>query len=148
MSGEPDDKALREKLATIINAHWRDNWTAETILECANVPICYALEAMKAVTQPAFSELKLEETGDANFWRVMDRGRWIAVIQFNGELMEARQVEIGRQLANAAAAVDLLAMATLAYQIMGKHRLGGADQNPHAIMDRLGSAILKAGGKL
>lgn len=48
------------------------------------------------------SDLKIIPTGDANFWRLMDGDRWIAVIQFNGELLEARQVEIGQRLAAAA----------------------------------------------
>lgn len=39
------DAELNADLASIINAHWSDTWTAGSILECSNVPICYALEA-------------------------------------------------------------------------------------------------------
>lgn len=46
--------------------------------------------------------MEIVPTGDANFWRLLENGRWIAVIQFNGELLEARQLEIGRLLAAAA----------------------------------------------
>lgn len=41
--------------------------------------------------------LRIIPTGDANFWRLMEGDRWIAVIQFNGEMLEARQIEICRQ---------------------------------------------------
>lgn len=47
-----------------------------------------------------------------------------------------------------AAAKDLLAAAQLAYRVITKHRLASMDQNPHGVIDVLGSAVLKAGGKL
>ncbi len=42
------DQAMRARLAEIVNRHWSTSHTAETIMECENIPICYALEAMKA----------------------------------------------------------------------------------------------------
>lgn len=53
--------------------------------------------------------MKLLPTGEANFYRLMDGERWIAVIQLNGELMPARQRQIGEMIASAHLQAELLA---------------------------------------
>lgn len=68
------------------------------------------------MADPVKTDLVLLPTGDANFWRLMDGDRWIAVVQFNGELMLARQVEFARQFCAAPALLASLENMLVCYR--------------------------------
>ncbi|MEY4441048.1 MAG: hypothetical protein RL442_48 [Pseudomonadota bacterium] len=80
--------------------------------------------------------------GEANHYAViLDGGKWLAALQFNGELMEAKQLANAKLIA---AAPDLLAVLQ---ELQGSAAYWSEYDVPLGITDRIQAALAKATGE-
>ncbi len=79
--------------------------------------------------------------GEANHYAILlESGKWLAALQFNGEMTEAKQLETARLIAAAPELLDVIQELSESAEYWSEYDV------PLGIVDRIRSAIAKATG--
>lgn len=95
---------------------------------------------------------KPHQQGDANFYAILHENKWLASIQFNGELMEAKQMANLNVMAAAPELLETLIQARQVLQFANETPNGPIRDTiwmmhgPETLFDFLDAAIAKATG--